>query len=293
MELASIYFFIAYKRNEREDDKDVYFTVPEERDLKPECIFKDELNENQQYYYKKIFKVNKLVGKGNTFFLKFEISEEEYSIKFDSKGNTFIYDVKLEYGKRNIPFRNNIPQNKEYYETIEFFIKALERNGEEKMIDSLFKETIELYSKTKGFAFMIELFLKIYQKKDLCPELMKIFKKFNQNPKDNEKNMDRKPFLKDYTSKFKTIISEADTIIENNNYNLIDFYGIVLSYLNYYDKEEFSKIINELYSNSQKNYMIFFLFIKAISNIQLIKTLIFLTNLLVIQLQTKIFQFSK
>ena len=98
--------------------------------------------------------------------MKFEISEEEYSIKFDSKGNTFIYDVKLEYGKRNIPFRNNIPQNKEYYETIEFFIKALERNGEEKMIDSLFKETIELYSKTKGFAFMIELFLKIYQKKD-------------------------------------------------------------------------------------------------------------------------------
>ena len=118
------------------------------------------------------------------------------------------------------------------------------------MIDSLFKETIELYSKTKGFAFMIELFLKIYQKKDLCPELMKIFKKFNENPKDNEKNMDRKPFLKDYTSKFKSIISEADTIIENNNYNIIDFYGIVLSYLNYYDKEEFSKIINELYSNS-------------------------------------------
>ena len=120
MESASIYFFIAYKRNETEDAKDIYFTVPEERDLKPECIFKDELNENQQYYYKKIFKVNKLVGKGNTFFFIFEISEEEYSIKFDSKGNTFIYDVKLEYGKRNIPFRNNIPQNKEYYETIEF-----------------------------------------------------------------------------------------------------------------------------------------------------------------------------
>ena len=256
MEDNSIYFFITYSRKERENSKDIYFIVPEKSELKPECIFTDELNENQRYYYNKIYKVSKSVGKGkkgNSFDLKFEINDEEYSIKFDSKGNTFIYDVSLESGKRNIDIRRNIPQNKEYYETNEFFIKALEKIGEEKMIDHLYKETIELYSKKKGFTFMIELFLKIYQKKDLCVELMKIFKKFNENQKDNEKNMDRKPILKDYTSKFKSIISEADSLIESNQYSLMEFYGIVLSYLNYYDKEKFSNIIEDLYSTKKEN----------------------------------------
>ena len=90
--------------------------------------------------------------------------------------------------------RRKVPQNKEYYEVLEFFVKALEKNGEETtMIDILYKESIELYSKKKGFTLMIELFLKSYEKEMLCPDLMKAFKKFNENPKDNEKNMDRKP----------------------------------------------------------------------------------------------------
>ena len=41
-------------------------------------------------------------------------------------------------------------------------------------------------------------------------------------------NMERIPFLKDYTSKIKSIKSEADEIITNKNYNLIDLKGIIL-----------------------------------------------------------------
>ena len=57
---------------------------------------------------------------------------------------------------------------------------------------------------------------------------MKKFKEMNKNPKDNEKNMDRKSYLKEYKSKFNTIISEVDKLINENNYNKIQFYGIIL-----------------------------------------------------------------
>ena len=94
--------------------------------------------------------------------------------------------------------------------------------------------------------------------------------KMNGNPKDNEKNMDRKSNLKDYTSKFKEIKEETNKIIESNKYDAIDFYGIILSYLNYYDYDNFSKIVEELFTKNLMIYMKFCLFIILISNIQLI-----------------------
>ena len=87
----------------------------------------------------------------------------------------------------------------------------MEKNGEENIIDDLYKETIRLYENKTSFVLLILLFLKIYQKKDLCSELLKIFK--------NKYDFDTESFLKDYIPKFKSIISEADEIIINNNYN--------------------------------------------------------------------------
>jgi hypothetical protein len=75
----------------------------------------------------------------------------------------------------------------------------------------------------------------------------------NENQKDNEKNMDRKLCLRDYTSKFKLLISEADKIIDKNNYNLKEFYGIILCYLNYYDFMTFSSVINDLYTKKPED----------------------------------------
>ena len=260
-----LYFFITYNRSEKENKDDINFVVPEKKDLQPESIFGDDPQyENPYYYYNKLFKVSKSAGKGkkgNNYHFEFEINDEKYIIKFDSKGSTFIYDVNLEVGKRIIDIRRKITQNKEYYETIEFFIKALKENGEENIIDDLYKETIKLYENKKGFALLIVLFLKIYQKKDLCIQLLQIFKKMNENPKDNEKNMDRKSFLKDYNSKFKSILSEANELIKNNGYNLIEFYGIILCYLNYYDYETFASVINDLNDkNSEDLYEILLIY---------------------------------
>ena len=127
----------------------------------------------------------------------------------------------------------------------------MEKNGEQNLIDSLYSETIELYKKRKGFAFFITLFLKIYKKKDLSNQLLKIFREINENPNENEKNMDRKPFLKDYTSKFEAIDSEADELVKD--LGSIEFYGVILSYLNYYDYEKFTSTVNKLFENKPED----------------------------------------
>ena len=255
MEDKFLYFFLSYEKNQKENENDIDIVLEEKKNLMP-CIYIEERYEDKIHYRNRIFKVSKSSAKdkkGNNYYFEFEKNDDQYIIKFDSKGKTFIYDVIFEFGKKRIDIRKKINQNKEYYETIELFIKALEKNGEESIIDVLYNETIDLYSMKEGFTFMIVLFLKIYQKKDLCIKLMQIFKKINENPKDNEKNMDRKECLKDFISKFNTIKTEADKIIEKNNYNRIEFYGIIFCYLNYYDYNNFTSVVNELYDKKPED----------------------------------------
>ena len=257
----SLFFFITYSRKQKENPKEIEFVVPKENELKPLNIYQEEIFRSPYYIYNKIFKVSKAANKGhkkNNYFFEFHIDEEKYLISFDSKGSTFIYDVSLEVGKRILDITTPIRQNKDYYQKMECFIKALKDEG---VFNEFFAETIKIYSIKKGFTFLIMLFLEIYQKindlkKDIFPNLLEVFKKINENPKDNAKNMDRIPLLKDQNSKFLSIQSSANKIIEQNNLNFIEFYGILLSYFNYYDYENFMKIVNELYEEKNKrNYL--------------------------------------
>lgn len=168
MNTNQIYFFIEYTRKAKENPNDIDFVEPKKKDLKPERIYVDEIYKNQIYFYNKIYKVSKSAGKGKkgSYYFEYKIKNDKYYISFDAKESTFIYKVNLEVGKAILDFKSKIPQKKEYYEIIEFYIKALESNGgEESLIDTLYKESIELYKKKKGFAFLIVLFLKIYKKK--------------------------------------------------------------------------------------------------------------------------------
>ena len=67
----------------------------------------------------------------------------------------------------------------------------------------------------------------------------------NLYQKDNEKNMVRDSFLEKHKKIFSSIISEAD----NYKYDTIEFYGLILCYLNFYDYDNFSKVINELFKS--------------------------------------------
>ena len=253
--IKSIYFFITYSSKQKENeenDSDIEFVVPEKRNLKPIFIFKKENYENQRYYYNKIYSIDKPKKKKDYNFI-FEKGDEQYIISFSYQGSSFIYDVNLEFGKKIIDIRRKINQNKEYLEKMETFIDALKKNNEMYLIDELYKDTIKLYSTKKIFSFLIPLFLKIYDKKDLCSELMNSFRKINENPKFSGKKMDRKPFLENYLTNFNDIATKANKLIEENKYNIIEFYGIILCYLNSYDYDNFSSIIKELFTNNEED----------------------------------------
>ena len=87
------------------------------------------------------------------------------------------------------------------------------------------------------------MFLKIYENnKELCSKLLKIFKEINE-----KENTDRDKELTTYLDTFHQIVSNADNIIKDNGYNPVDFYGILFCYLSFYDKNNFSKTIKNLY----------------------------------------------
>ena len=266
-----LYFFIYYPRTQRETETDINFILPVNKSECPECIYSKEKydgKENKKYYnYKKIYKVIKSTKKGNDankYHFEFQIGDDKYIISFNSGQNTFVYDVNLEVGKTIIHIRRKIDQNIiEYKEKMDDFIIALEENEENNKIDLLYKDTIDLYKDKKGFGFLISLFVRIYQKKDLCSILLNKFKEMNDNSKDNEKNMDRKSYLKDFSSKFGELSSKAEQIIKENNYNTIEFYGIVLCYLNFYDLKIFSSVIDDLSSKNNNDIFEILLIYKA------------------------------
>lgn len=90
----------------------------------------------------------------------------------------------------------------------------------------------------------------------------------NCDSKQNEKNFDRKDYLKDYKSKFNEIISsEADKLVTNNNYDSITFYGVSLCYLNFYDFENFTYLVDKLSKKKPENlYEILLIYNKHLIN---------------------------
>ena len=254
MEGQFIYFFVYYPRNQLETSSEVILKQIDKKIEKCEWIFSrptyDNEGDKKYIYYKKVFKVPKSKSKKGNYYFEFELDDDKYTISFESKGKTFIYDVSLEVGKRILPIKRKIDQNVvEYNERIDYFMEALQskedKDTKDNIINELLKDSIELYKKKKGYGFLISLFLKVYQNEELCKILLQIFRETNENTPD-EKNKERKEFLSEYTSIFEKISYDAEEIIKNNKYNYIDFYGIILSYLNYYNFKKFSEIINAL-----------------------------------------------
>ena len=234
-----IYFIVLYKRKEIEKPNDSFF---KNNNYNIKNIYsKNDFSQNEGlYFYKKVFKLfikfdNS--SKKNKINMSFVIGGKTYTISFNiDEKSSFYYDIILtkEYNLLPILSKSNEDQNIiNYFQKLEIFIAALKENKEEEKIDNLYEETIKLYSKKKGFYLLISLFVNIYDKQNLCTLLTEEFKKMNKENK-NEKNMDRKEDLKIYLSAITKILSDEEKKTKSN-YNPINIYGVLLSYLNYYD----------------------------------------------------------
>jgi hypothetical protein len=220
-----IYFIILYKRKQKEENDELilpktYITN----------IYTEIEGENGSYIYK-VFKLIQDKNFINPINVEFDIGRDSYEVSFKAKEYSFIYDVELK--KRRKILKNIeaeiIDQNiKDYFSKLNIFIQALKKNNEEDKIDKLYRETIEIYSDKKSFAFMVKLFVHIYANKELCSLLMEKFKEINIKERDNEKYMNENEDLKQYDKDFNKICSEINYLIKNNSYDPIQFYGIIL-----------------------------------------------------------------
>ena len=196
-------------------------------------VFKISIKKNEKEEiekYTKNYKIKYIGGKNS------------YYILFSLNGNTFAYNAELKRDNKWLGNLVNIDQKIiPLYIKLDIFLNALEKNGENNKIEKLYKETIDLYKEIKSFSLLISLFLKIYKKnKVLCSKLLKVFKEINE-----KENTDRDKELASNLDNFNQIYSNADTIIKNNGYDPINFYGILFCYLSYYDSLNFSAIIKE------------------------------------------------
>ena len=152
---------------------------------------------------------------------------------------------------------NDIPQNQiSLSEKMEIFNESLSKN--EELLTKFYEDTIELYSLYPKFDFLIEIFIKVYENKNLCPLLLAKFKKFNDklesSIKDSKKqNIIFEETLKKYKDVFIDILTNSDKIIKENKYNPIEFYGILFCYLNNYDYENFKGLFEKLKNNSKED----------------------------------------
>ena len=250
-----IYFIIQYQRRQREKKDELIFS---KSNVVPKNIYTNEENkENGTYFYRKVFKFEYKIldeNSNNTinYNIEFDIEGYSYKVLFNAKEYSFIYDVELKKRRKilkNITEEIIDQNNKDYLGKLNLYIQALKKNNEEAKIDKLYKETIEMYSDKKSFSLLFKLFVRIYKNKQLCPLLMEKFKNMNIKIKENENNMDRTKDL-EILSDFNKISLEADDLIKNNSYDPIQFNGIILCYLNYYDYDKFMNIFNKLFNKN-------------------------------------------
>ena len=155
VEKKEIYFIISYQRKQKENSDDFNFLLSDKENNKPIIIYINELEEeNKTYFYKKVFKFfikqknksensQKSINIYNQIFT-FKINEDKYILSFDTKGNSFIYDVDLKMENKNLNEIISIDQNIiEINEKMNIFKEALKKNKEEHKIEQLIEETIE------------------------------------------------------------------------------------------------------------------------------------------------------
>ena len=250
-----IYFMVLKQTKEKEKYNEFNFTSA----IKPQIIYEKQIaKENKECIDHKVFKFTIKENRSNeqeetplnNYQIKYQEGNNNYIISFSVKNNSFIYDIELKQvgNYLNEIIEETFDQNIiPLYNKLDIFIEALKLNNENQKIEKLYEDTIELYENKKYFTLLISLFIKTYkQNKNLCSKLLAIFNKINEN--------DNKDFIYSLgaeTEKFNSIFSEADNIIKNYEYAPVHFYGILLSFFNYYDiNNNFSKKIKKLYENN-------------------------------------------
>ena len=236
-------FFLIYLRKSTSQNDEVKFTGP--KDNSPECIATNEANNNTI----KIFKFLDKTKNNNKVTFEFSYDKKKYKIVLDNiKEKTFIFDVSMT--------RNDLKHDQskiEFPEKMEYFIEALDKkNGDNKLI-SLYNDSINLCTKKPKYSFLINIFVHVFNI-ELCSKILSIFSKTTENIRQKDSIIkevnDEK--LQKYQKNFDKICENIDATISKYSFDKINFFGLLLCYLNNSYHEKYKEIVDIIYTNDKK-----------------------------------------
>ena len=225
---------------------------------KPKGKIEIEIKESENYHLQfisakepqnYIINMFKLYSNEGLDSLGFYFDNKNYKLQFNNtRDQTFIFNPTLV--KSDIFFKNTeINQNEiSLNEKMNYFIDfILEFNLGKDKLDKLYNDSIKLYYEYPSFDFLINIFTHVYNT-NLCAELLKAFNKNFDNPKQYNSNILK---LKEYELKFQQIYKDSKNIISKYSLNNIDFYGLILIYLNNNCFDRYKNVFEELYTNNK------------------------------------------
>jgi len=148
----------------------------------------------------------------------------------------FSYDEKIEQNKIDNSDKMN------------YFMESLKEIKQTDKLDILYTDSIKLYSKKPNFKFLIQIFIYVYNT-NLCSSLLNEFNKNIEKPLQIDSIIENG--LEKYNDYFDDICDKAEDLITSNSLDKIDFYGLILCYLNNYFTEKFNEQFKKLYKENK------------------------------------------
>ena len=215
------YFFLLSLKisYSEETNKKVVFTNSEDKSNIPICI----LTKEMKGYIIKIFRFSNKLILDNQAHFDFFCNGNKYQLKLDKlRDRTFIFDVDIVQNNRKLEqIEIDISEKMNYFDEV----LSLEKEYDKKNI--LYNDSINICDKKQNFQFLINIFVKIYNT-ELCSKLLDVFNKNKSKLVENN----NKENLTKYKFDFDSILESLEEIISKFSFNLIDFYGLILCYLN-------------------------------------------------------------
>ena len=246
------YFFILdLKKPDSEEANDkVEFTSIADKDNIPKCILTKEENDKMV----KIYKFNAKLIKDHKASFEFFFNGIKYKVNIDNmKDKTFLFDITLQTStfKKIDQTKIGLPEKMNYFD------EALSVQKEYKKLNILYSDSINLLNKKPSFHFLINIFVKVYNT-ELCSKLLESF------DKNIAKLIDKinKENLQKYKFEFDQIVENEEDIISKYNLNKIEFYGLVLCYLNCCNNEKYRELFDKLSRNEETKKNLFEVMLK-------------------------------
>ena len=240
-EIFFLFYFDITK--EKEEFGEINFDNKEDC---PKCIFtKKSGGKDENGKLIKVFKYAGDIKRRLSF--EFSFDENNFNFTLEAPKNYFIYNLKL--FKKTLLINSKVDQNKiSIPEKMNYFIEALNQTKETEKLDILYFESINIFTKIPNYHFLINIFVNVYNTK-YCSILLK---KFSEIPEDSvKKDNIIKESLEQYQYNFVDICKNCEEIVSSYKLDKINFYGLVLSYLNNYVTEKFNDLFNDLYKNDK------------------------------------------